>query len=152
MAIYVIVLKLPIVPDAQTATLSPWRPWLVEEVRRGRIAAPILSPTGARDLLMSAWIVGAPLLIVAASLWRRYGHEVRMALWYLPPSLLFLILRWPFDGIGGGMDLVVAGFPALYALAWVCAHDPKRANVAAMLLVSAHLAFWRVVFDERFEP
>jgi hypothetical protein len=152
MAIYVIVLKLPIIPDAQSGTLSPWRPWLVEEVRLGRIAAPILSRTGARDLLMSAWIVGAPLLIVAVSLWRRYADEVRMALWYLPPSVLFLIFRWPFDGIGGGMDLVVAGFPALYALAWVCAHDHKRANIAAMLLASAHFAFWRVVFDERFEP
>jgi hypothetical protein len=152
MAIYVIVLKLPIVPDAQPATLSPWRPWFVEEIREGRVAAAILSQTGARDLLMTAWIVGVPLITVAASLRRRYPHEVRTALWYVPPSIIFLILRWPFDGIGGGMDLVVAGFPALYALTWVCAHDAKRTNIAAMLLLSAHYAFWRVVFDERFEP
>jgi hypothetical protein len=101
---------------------------------------------------MAAWIVGAPLLAVALSLRRRYPAEVRAALWYLPPSLLFLIFRWPFDGIGGGMDLVVAGFPAVYALAWVCAHDQKRTSIAAALLMSAHYAFWRVVLDERFRP
>ena len=66
--------------------------------------------------------------------------------------MLFLIFRWPFDGIGGGMDLVAAGFPALYALAWVAAHDDKRATIAAALLVSAHYGFWRVVLDERFQP
>jgi hypothetical protein len=49
------------------------------------------------------------------------------------------------------MDLVVAGFPALYALAWVCAHDSRRTNLAAMLLISAHYAFWRVVLDQQFQ-
>jgi len=151
-AIYVIVLKLPISPDPGPGAMSPWRPWSVDEIHEGRVSAAILSATGARDLLMTAWVVGAPLLAVAASLWRRYAHEVRTVLWYLPPSILFVIFRWPFDGVGGGMDLVVAGFPALYALAWVCAHDSKRTNIAATLLVSAHYAFWRVVLDERFEP
>jgi hypothetical protein len=150
-ALYVIVLKLPISPDAGAAAYSPWRPWHMDDVRLGRVSPAILSATGARDLLMSAWIVGAPLLLVALSLLRRYTHEVRTALWYLPPSLLFLVFRWPFDGIGGGMDLVVAGFPALYALAWVCAHDSKRTSIAAALLASAHLAFWRVVLDDRFD-
>jgi hypothetical protein len=152
LAIYAIVLKLPIVPDPQPSTLSPWRPWFADEVREGRVAVAILSPTGARDLLMTAWIVGAPLLIVALSLWRRCAHEVRAMLWYLPPSVLFVIFRWPFEGIGGGMDLVLAGFPAVYALAWVSAHDAKRTTTAAALLMAAHYAFWRVVFDDRFEP
>jgi hypothetical protein len=151
-AIYIIVLKLPITPDPGPAAFSPWRPWSVDEIREGRVSAAILSATGARDLLMSAWVIGAPLLVVALSLWRQYAPEVRAALWYLPPSILFVIFRWPFEGVGGGMDLVVAGFPALYALAWVCAHDVKRTNIAAMLLISAHYAFWRVVLDDRFEP
>lgn len=151
-AIYVIVLSLPIDPDSGSATFSSWRPWFVDEVRERRVSAAILSATGARDLLMTAWVVGAPLLLVAVSLWRRYAHEVRAALWYLPPSILFVIFRWPFDGIGGGIDLVVAGFPALYALAWVCAHDSKRTNIAATLLVFAHYAFWRIVLDEQFLP
>jgi hypothetical protein len=116
------------------------------------VSAAILSTTGARDLLMTAWIVGAPLLLVVVSLRKRYAHEVRAALWYIPPSILFVIFRWPFEGIGGGMDLIVAGFPALYALAWVCAQDSKRTNIAAALLISAHYAFWRIVLDERFWP
>lgn len=150
-AIYVIVLHLPIRPDAGAATYSPWRPWAADDVRLGRVSPAVLSATGGRDLLMAAWVVGAPLVVAALSLWRRYAHEVRVALLYLPPSLLFLVFRWPFDGVGGGMDLVVAGFPALYALAWVCAHDAKRTGAAAVLLASAHYAFWRVVLDDRFD-
>src|SRR5690606_11501388 len=119
-AIYIIELKLPISPDSGQASFSSWRPWFADEIREGRIAAAILSVTGARDLAMSAWIVGAPLLPVALSLWRRHRATVLAALWYLLPSVAFVIMRWPFEGVGGGMDLVAAGFPALYALAWVC--------------------------------
>lgn len=150
-AIYVIVLKLPIAPDPGPGFASPWRPWLVDDVRQGRLAAAILSAAGVRDVLMSFWFVGAPLLVVVLSLWRRYRDEVRAALWYLPPSIVFVILRWPFEGIGGGTDLIVAGFPALYALAWVCAQDSKRTTIAAALLVSAHFAFWQAVLDPRFQ-
>jgi hypothetical protein len=152
MVVYVVLLKLSIQQDTGPGAVNGWRPWSADEMRLGRRAAAILSATTARDLSMSAWIVGAPLLAVAASLWRRYPGEVRAALWYLPPSLLFLIFRWPFDGIGGGMDLVAAGFPALYALAWVAAHDGRRAAIAAALLASAHYGFWRAVLDERFQP
>jgi hypothetical protein len=151
-AIYIIIFKLPISPDPGPVVFSSWRPWSVGDVRAGRVAAAILSPAGARDLAMSMWIVGAPLLAVALSLWRRYPHEVRTALWYLPPSLLFVVFRWPFEGVGGGMDLVVAGFPAFFALAWACAHDERRSRLAALLLASAHYGFWRVVLDPRFEP
>ena len=117
---------------------------VVEDVAElvGRVAAAILSAIGARDLLMSAWVVGAPLLVVALSLWRQYAHEVRTALWYMSPSILFVIFRWPLDGVGAGMDLVLAGFPAMYALTWVCAHDRKTTSIAALLLISAHYAFW----------
>ncbi|HVZ20983.1 MAG TPA: hypothetical protein VG871_07975 [Vicinamibacterales bacterium] len=153
MAIYVIVLKLPIHADpGPAAIVSAWRPWAVSEMRLGRLAPAILSATGMRDISMSAWVAGVPLIAVAASLWRRCSHEVRVALLYAIPSVLFLVFRWPFEGIGGGMDLVVAGFPALYALAWVCAHDERRAMVAAALLASAHYAFWRVVLDQHFQP
>ena len=101
---------------------------------------------------MTGWVVGAPLLLVAMSLWRRYPYEVRAALWYMPPSILFVVFRWPIDGIGRGIDLVVAGFPAVFALAWICAHDAKRTNIAATLLVVAHYVFWRIVLDEQYLP
>ena len=151
-AIYVIVLHLPISPDPGPVTFSSWRPWSVDEVRAGRVASAILSPAGARDVGISLWIVGAPLLAVALSLRRQYPHELRAALCYLPPSVLFLVFRWPFEGVGGGMDLVAAGFPAFFALAWVCAQDATRTRIAAVLLASAHYAFWRVMLDARFEP
>ena len=150
-AIYVIVLKLSVEPDPGPGFASPWRPWFTDDIRQGRLAAAILSAAGARDVLMSFWVVGAPLLIPAVSLYRRYKEEVRAALWYLPLSIAFVIVRWPFEGIGGGTDLIVAGFPALYALAWVCALDSKRTTIAAVLLVSAHYAFWRIMLDPRFQ-
>lgn len=150
-AIYVIVLKLPVEPDPGPGFANPWRPWLADDIRQGRLAAAILSAAGARDVLMSLWVVGALLLVPVLSLYRRYPEEVRAALWYLPLSIAFVIVRWPFEGIGGGTDLIVAGFPALYALAWVCALDSKRTTIAAALLVSAHFAFWQIMLDPRFQ-
>lgn len=148
-AVYIIVLHLPVEPSGNE--VNSWRPWFVDQVLAGRVNAAILSRTGMRDVLMEMWVAGVPLLLVALTLRRRYPHEWRTALWYLPPSLLFLIFRWPFEGVGVGVDLVVAGFPALYALAWVCAHDPKRTTIAAVILVSAHLAFWRITLDQRYQ-
>ena len=147
-AVYVIVLNVPI--DPGPAAAIPWRPWLVGEVRDHRLSAALLSATTGRDLFMTGWVVGAPLLIVAASLWRRYTNEVRIVLCYSLPSIFFEVFRWPVQGLGRGMDLVVATFPALYALAWVCAQDPKRTRIAAALLISAHPVFWRIVLDPQF--
>ena len=150
--IYIVVLQLSIQPDPGPTAVNSWRSLTADIVSEGRVAHAVLSAPGIRDVLMSAWVVGAPLVAVAASLWRRYPHEVRAALCYLPPSALFLVFRWPFEGVGGGMDLVAGGFPAAYALAWVCAQDSRRTGIAAALLASAHYAFWRVVLDERFVP
>ena len=149
MIVYVLVLGFRVEPSAET--FSSWRPWLMDEVRERRVSAAILSATGARDIVMSAWVAGAPLLVAVMSL-PRYAQEVRAALWYILPSIVFLLFRWPFEGVGGGIDLVIAGFPALYALAWVCAHDPRRTKIAAALLISAHYAFWWLVLDDQFLP
>jgi hypothetical protein len=73
-----------------------------------------------------------------------------MALLYAVPSTIFVVVFWPIQGLAVEMDLVIAAFPGLYALGWVCAHDPQRTSIAAALLVSAHLAFWRIVLDGRF--
>lgn len=139
-----------LIGDPDSAGTIPWRPWLVGEIRANRLAAPFLSSTTARDLSMTVWVVGGPLLLVAASLRRQYGDEIRIALYYSLPAILFTIVRWPVQGLGMGMDLVVAAFPALYGAAWVCAHDSTRTRIAATLLVSAHLAFWVIVLDPQF--
>lgn len=73
-----------------------------------------------------------------------------MALAYAVPSVIVTILIWPTQGLGVGMHLVFARFAAVYALAWVCAHDPQRTKIAAALLVSAHYAFWRICLDPQF--
>jgi len=73
-----------------------------------------------------------------------------VAIAYAIPSIIFITLFWPIQGLGAEMDLVFAAFPALYALAWICAHDPRKTMIAAVVLASAHLAFWRIVFDTRF--
>ncbi|MDA1183146.1 MAG: hypothetical protein O2930_00705 [Acidobacteria bacterium] len=146
-AVYLIVFNLPLVPGHSEAI--PWRPWLTDEVT-DRINVAILSITGGRDLLFSAWAVGVPLVVVAAGMWRERREEVRAALLYAVPSLIFLVLFWPIQGLGMEMDLVFAAFPAVYALAWVCAHDEKRTAIAAVLLVSAHVAFWRIVLGIDF--
>lgn len=147
-AIYLVVLHLPIVLG--NAKSMPWRPWFADDLSAGRVNAAIFSSIGARDLTMRAWVVGAPLLVVAASLWRRYRDEVRLALAYSLPSLFFTIVIWPTQGIGEGMHLVFGRFAAVYALAWVCAHDSKRSYIAAALLVTAHYAFWRIGLDKVF--
>jgi hypothetical protein len=66
------------------------------------------------------------------------------------PSTVFLVVFWPVQGLGVEMDLVMAAFPALYALAWICAHDSRRATIAAVVLASAHFAFWRIVVGDDF--
>ena len=147
-AVYIIVLKLPV--TLGNAKAFPWRPWLADELLENRVNAAIFSATGARDLLVTGWVVGAPLLVVAASLWRRYGDEVRVALGYAVPSVIVTILIWPIQGLGDGMHLVFARFAAVYALAWTCAHDSKRTRIAAALLISGHIAFWRICLDPQF--
>jgi hypothetical protein len=146
-AVYLIVLKLPVVPGH--AESIPLRPWRVDEIGQ-RLNAAILTARGARDIFFTAWVVGMPLLVVAASLWRRYPQEVRVALVYAVPATIFTIVFWPIQGLGVEMDLLFAAFPAVYALAWVCAHDSRRTVIAAALLVSGHLAFWRIVLDSAF--
>ena len=146
-AIYLIVLKLPLTPGH--AESIPLRPWLMDEVS-DRVNAAIFTATGGRDIFFSVWAVGAPLLVVAATMWRDRREETRAALLYAVPSAIFLVLFWPVQGVGVEMDLVFAAFPAVYALAWVCAHDARRTTIAAFLLVSAHVAFWRIVLGIDF--
>jgi hypothetical protein len=146
-ALYLVFLRVPIV--AGHAASIPLRPWFADEVGE-RLNAAIFSVEGGRDLFFTFWVIGAPLLAVAASLWRYNRDAVRTALVYSVPSLLFTVMFWPIQGIGVEMDLVFAAFPALYALAWVCAHDQRRTLIAAAVLATAHLAFWRIVLSADF--
>ena len=148
-AIYVIVLKLPVVPGHVQAI--PWRPLFAHEVFDGRVNPAIFSAYGAGIILMTAWVVGFALLPIAASLWRGQRDDVRVALAYALPSTLAMLFIWHTQGLKQDMDVVFGIFPALYALAWVCAHDVTRTKLATAFLVSAHAAFWWIVLDPRFD-
>lgn len=147
-ALYTLVLDMPIAPGH--ADSIPLRPWLTDAFQEGRVNVAILSAAGARDVLFSAWVAGVPLIGVAAALRRRHPDEVRAAFLYAVPSIVFLVVFWPVQGLGVEMDLVLAAFPAVYALAWVCAHEAKAAIIASAFLGSAHLAFWRIVLEGDF--
>jgi hypothetical protein len=146
-AIYQIGLKLPILPGHADAI--PLRPWF-SDVVTDRVNAAIFSLRGFRDVASSALIVGAPLLGVAVSLRRRIPLEVRTALLYSVPSAIFVVMFWPIQGLAVEMDLLVAAFPALYALAWACARSARHAVAAAIVLAIAHIVFWRVALDSAF--
>jgi len=146
-AIDIIVLKLQIATGH--AASGSWRPLFVDE-RGSRLNVALFSATGIRDVVMSAWIVGAPLLVVAVSLWKRHRDQVRMLLCYALPSILFLMAYWPPQGIGVDTGHVFGTFPAFYACAWLCAQERRHTTIGAALLISGHLAFWRVVLDTRF--
>lgn len=147
-AIYLVVFELPVVQGHAEAI--PWRPWLVEQLVGDRVNPAIVSTTGLRDILLTLWVTGGLLVIPAVALARQHGDAVGLALTCSIPSVLFTIFFWPVQGLGVEMDLLVAAFPAAYALAWVCAQNGRRTLQAAFLLLSGHIIFWRILFDDRF--
>jgi hypothetical protein len=146
-AIYMIVFGYGVMPSH--ASSGSWRPLFQDVVERRRNVA-IFSADGVRDILVSGWVVGVPLVAVAASLSTRHRQLARAVFGFAVPSLLFWIFFWPVQGLGVDTGHVAAAFPAFFALAWLCAREPRHAAIAAALLASAHLGFWRVVLDTRF--
>ena len=94
LAIYMIVLNLGIATSH--ADSGSWRPLFIDEVGRRRNVA-IFSQAGVRDILVSAWVVGVPLLVVAASLWKQHRDQVSLMFCYALPSVLLpdLLLATP---------------------------------------------------------
>ena len=54
------------------------------------------------------------------------------------------------QGIAIEMDMIVALFPAAFALLWVASTSVRASIASAALLVLGHAAFWWVVLDDRF--
>jgi hypothetical protein len=146
-AIYTIVFGLGVATSH--ANSGSWRP-LFEDVVGHRRTAAIFSSAGVRDILVSGWVVGVPLLAVAASLWTSCRRQVIFTLGFSAPSALYWLFFWPVQGLGVDTGHVVGAFPAFFALAWLCAREPRQTLIAAIVLVSAHIGFWRMVFDTRF--
>ena len=65
-------------------------------------------------------------------------------------ALIFFGFLWPVQGLGIEMDMVVAAFPAIYPLLWICSHSVRASLASAGLLALGHWTFWRVVLDDQF--
>jgi hypothetical protein len=123
--------------------------WQIREAET-RIVYPLFSIVTARDVLFSGLIAGLPLVLVTLMVRRQSAREARLALAFSVPCALAFLLFWPPQGIAIEMDMIVALFPAVFALLWVCSTTVRASIASAVLLVLGHAAFWWVVFDDRF--
>ena len=149
---YLSVLGLDVIPGHASLGTAGFimRPlWRAREVET-RILYPLLSVVTARDLLFSGLIAGLPLLIVTLLIRRESPREARLALAFAAPCAIAFVLFWPVQGIAIEMDMIVALFPAVFALLWVCSTSVRASVASAALLVLGHAAFWWVVLDDRF--
>jgi hypothetical protein len=146
---YLAVLGLDVIPYHAIGG-ALWRGVWETRVAEDRIVQPILSTTAARDLLLAGLISGVSLVPVVLRIRRQWPRESRLALAFTAPCLIYFLFLWPVQGIGIETDMVVAGFPAIFALLWVCSHSVRASLASAVLLALGHWTFWRVVLDERF--
>jgi hypothetical protein len=156
--VYVVGMGLNVVPGHAGAI--PWRPLLVNTLAEHRVNHAITSARGAAEILATAWIAGVPLLtLVPVALWRRNvgvgcsrpcTGDVSTVLAYVLPSLVFLCVFWPIQGIAVEADLIFAAFPAVYALIWLAAQRASTTWVGIVLLTTGHIVFWRVMLGEWF--
>jgi len=146
---YLAVLGFDVIPGhaAGGFILRPlWQPHEAES----RIVYPLFSMTTARDVFFSGVIAGLPLLLVMPIVRRQSTRETRLALAFSIPCAIAFLLFWPPQGIAIEMDMVVALFPAVFALLWVSSTTVRASIGSAALLVLGHAAFWWVVLDDRF--
>jgi hypothetical protein len=146
--VYVAGLRLDMVPGH--AESIPWRPLLVNATGEGRINYAIASPRGAMDVLLSAWITGIPLVLLAVAALRRTAVTAVPALLYALPSALFLCAFWPIQGLAVEADLLFAAFPGFFALAWLASRSATVTASSLLVLASAHVVFWRVMLGDLF--
>lgn len=146
---YLAVLGLDVIPGHATGGFMMRPLWQVREAET-RILYPLLSIVTARDVLFSGLIAGLPLVFVTLMVRRQSAREARLALAFSVPCALAFLLFWPPQGIAIEMDMIVALFPAVFALLWVCSTTVRASIASAVLLVLGHAVFWWVVFDDRF--
>jgi len=146
---YLAVLGLDVIPHHAIAG-AIWRPvWEAREAET-RIIYPLLSTIAARDLFMGGLIAGVSLVPVVLLIRKQWSRESRLALAFTVPCLIFFMFLWPVQGIAIETDMVVAAFPAIYPLLWICSQSVRASVASAGLLALGHWTFWRVVLDDQF--
>ena len=115
-----------------------------------RIMYPLLSAVTARDIGVSGLVAGLPITLVVLFNRKAWLREARLALAFTVPCVIAFVLFWPGQGIAIEMDMIVALFPAVFALLWVCAQSVRASITSAALLALGQATFWWVVLDDRF--
>jgi len=146
---YLAVLGVDITPGHATGGFISRPLWEAREAE-GRILYPLLSGITARDLFMSGLVAGLPLVLVVLFSRAQWPREARLALAFSAPCVIALVLFWPVQGVAIELDMIVAIFPAVFALLWVCSLSVRASIASAGLLALGHAAFWWVVSDPRF--
>lgn len=146
--VYVVGMGLNVVPGH--AGSIPWRPLLESTLAEHRVNHAIASARGFAEILATSWIAGVPLLALVPVAFRRGDVDVRRVLAYALPSIVFLCVFWPVQGIAVDGDLIFGAFPAVYALTWLAAQRVSTTWVALLLLVTGHIVFWRVMLGDAF--
>ena len=137
----------PVVPG-HAADLF-FRPLYAPDVFLGRVFHPILSILGLREIITAMVLVGVPVVLLGL----RHDastQERRMGLLFALPSLVFLVLWWPAQGIDRDIDTVFAAFPAFFAGVWLCSRSVTTTAIAFGFLGLAHAGFWFVVQSGQF--
>jgi hypothetical protein len=146
---YLAVLGRDVIPH-HAANGAVWRSLWEAREAESRIVQPLLSAFAARDLAMASLVAGVPLVLVVLGIRKTWARDARLALAFTVPCLVFFLFLWPNQGVAIEMDLIVAAFPAIYPLLWICSRSVPATFVAAGLLAIGHWTFWRVVVDDRF--
>jgi hypothetical protein len=146
---YLAVLGLDVIPSHAVGGFIV-RPLLQAREAEARILYPLLSRITARDVFLSGLVAGVPLVLVVLFISKQWSREARLALAFTVPCLIAFLLFWPVQGIAIEMDMIVATFPAIFPLLWVCSESVPASIASAGLLALGHWTFWWVALDDRF--
>ena len=146
---YLAVLGLDVIPSHAAGGFIPRPLWQAREAE-SRILYPLFSIITARDVFFSGLIAGLPLIVVTLIVRRQSAREARPALAFSVPCAIAFLLFWPPQGIAIEMDMIVALFPAVFALLWVWSTSFRASLASAAILVLGHATFWWVILDDRF--
>jgi hypothetical protein len=146
---YLAVLNFDVIPGHAAGGFMLRPLWMPHEAE-SRIVYPLFSITTARDVFFSGLIAGLPLVLATLMVRKQSPREVRLALAFSVPCAIAFLLFWPPQGIAIETDMIVALFPAVFALLWVTSASVAASVVSAALLVLGHAAFWWVVLHDQF--
>jgi hypothetical protein len=107
-----------------------------------RIAQPVFSARGLRDIGYEFWIVGVLALVLLVFVRSRLRVDVALA---AIPVVVFVALFWPVQGLGEDTDFLASAFPPLFAIAWLVASSRLLSLAALAILVGGDWALHHVL-------